>query len=75
MKINSIQYLRAIAATLVVYVHSLNFIGNGNSNQANFYFLKNFGAIGVDLFFVISGFIITYVSDNFNGFKDFKTFF
>jgi peptidoglycan/LPS O-acetylase OafA/YrhL len=74
MKINSIQYLRAIAAILVVYAHSLNFIGNGNSIQANFYYLKNFGAIGVDIFFVISGFIITYVSYNLNGLNDFIVF-
>jgi peptidoglycan/LPS O-acetylase OafA/YrhL len=31
MKINSIQYLRAIAAILVVYAHSLNFMGGGDS--------------------------------------------
>lgn len=69
-KINSIQYLRAIAAILVVYAHCLNFVGSGNSYQASFYRLKSFGAIGVDIFFVISGFIIAYVSTKLSGPKD-----
>lgn len=70
IKINSIQYLRAIASILVVYDHCVNFVGKGNSYQASFYFLKTFGAIGVDIFFVISGFIISYTSININGYKD-----
>ncbi|MGY3213772.1 acyltransferase family protein [Mucilaginibacter sp. HD30] len=69
-KINSIQYLRAIAAILVVYHHCLKFIGHGSSSQTSFYYLKQFGAIGVDIFFVISGFIIAYVSMHLNGVDD-----
>lgn len=50
MKIHSIQYLRGIAALLVVYIH-----------MTMFFFKTNFcGSIGVDLFFCISGFIITH---------------
>jgi exopolysaccharide production protein ExoZ len=65
MKLNSIQYLRAIASILVVYCHAIDIqVYFGISRQQNFYYLQNFGAIGVDLFFVISGFIITYVSRN-----------
>lgn len=68
MKLNSIQFLRAVAALLVVYEHSMDFqISFGTSSQQNFYNLDNFGCIGVDLFFVISGFIITYVANNYNG--------
>ena len=46
-KIESLQLLRFIAAMLIVSVH-LNF---------------EFGHIGVDIFFVLSGFIIAYVTD------------
>jgi len=34
----------------------------GVSHQQNFYYLQNIGAIGVDIFFVISGFIIAYIT-------------
>ena len=54
--IKSIQALRAIAVILVVYFHS--FTWHANSIQSHFYNLSNWGAIGVDLFFVISGFIM-----------------
>lgn len=68
MKLNSIQFLRAVAALLVVYVHSIDLqMGFGISKQQNFFHLQNFGAIGVDLFFVISGFIITYVANKYTG--------
>jgi exopolysaccharide production protein ExoZ len=46
-ELHSIQALRAIAATSVILVH-IPFIGKG--------------AFGVDIFFVISGFIICYIS-------------
>ena len=49
-KIISIQLLRAIACLLVLQLHLIPFIPFTNQ-----YF---FGAIGVDLFFVISGYII-----------------
>ena len=60
--IYSIQYLRAFAVILVCYCHVLGHLGN--SYQANFYYLSNFGAIGVDIFFVISGFIISIICKN-----------
>ncbi|HCR1927425.1 hypothetical protein AF35_00289 [Enterobacter roggenkampii CHS 79] len=57
-QVRSIQYLRGIAAILVVGFH---FRGNLN----DIYPIKNFGdlmfisgSFGVDLFFMISGFII-----------------
>jgi peptidoglycan/LPS O-acetylase OafA/YrhL len=68
MKLNSIQFLRAVAALLVVYEHSMDVANQyGSSWQQKFYHLDNFGCIGVDLFFVISGFIITYVANKYNG--------
>lgn len=71
MRVNSIQFLRGIAALLVVYEHSMEVqIRYGSSLQQDFYFLDNFGCIGVDLFFVISGFIITYVANKYQGIDD-----
>lgn len=71
MRVNSIQFLRAVAALLVVYEHSMDVqIKFGTSWQQNFYHLNNFGCIGVDLFFVISGFIITYVANKHKGLDD-----
>ncbi|MEZ0540969.1 acyltransferase family protein [Fibrella arboris] len=62
-KIDSIQALRAIAVILVVYTHSIDYSADifGTSRQASFYYLANWGAIGLDLFFVISGFIMTRI--------------
>jgi exopolysaccharide production protein ExoZ len=68
MKIHSIQCLRAFAAILVVYHHSLNLeAAYGRSYQQSFYHLHNFAAIGVDVFFVISGFIISYIGSEMMG--------
>jgi exopolysaccharide production protein ExoZ len=49
----SIQLLRAIAALSVVYVHC--------THKEGYYNLPSFGHFGVDIFFVISGFIIAYM--------------
>ncbi|WP_343551199.1 acyltransferase [Pantoea sp.] len=52
MKLLSIHYLRGIAALLVVVAHN-SFLLSGE-------WVKNIpGALGVDIFFIISGFIIT----------------
>jgi peptidoglycan/LPS O-acetylase OafA/YrhL len=50
--IKSIQLLRAIAALSVVYVHCTT--GGG-------YKFPSTGSFGVDIFFIISGFIIAYM--------------
>src|ERR1700722_8838911 len=49
--IRPIQYLRAVAALMVVWLHAL-YIIPGAAAQLN---VPNFGGAGVDLFFVISG--------------------
>ena len=63
-RLNGIQLLRAIAVLLVVHCHILDRqAGLGGSLQQSFFYLQNFGAAGVDIFFVISGFIITIVAN------------
>jgi len=75
MKLNAIQCLRALAVVLVVYVHSIDLqMTFSKSIQQDLFYLQNFGAIGVDLFFVISGFIITYIANEYRGWKDAKHF-
>lgn len=58
-ELNQIQWLRAIAAILVVITH---FTGKAYSVKLLDYEFSS-GAIGVDIFFIISGFIMMYVSD------------
>jgi exopolysaccharide production protein ExoZ len=76
-KLLSVQMLRGLAASLVVYAHAIDYQVNlniGTSMQQGFYFLANFGAVGVDIFFVISGFIISLSARRFvrpDGVRDF----
>jgi exopolysaccharide production protein ExoZ len=53
----SIQYLRAIAALSVLVTHTLQW----PLPEMNMYFLKT-GRLGVEIFFIISGFIITTIA-------------
>jgi len=55
----SIQAIRGIAAALVVFAHA-QIIPSYIQKIIG----KNFGAFGVDIFFVISGFIMVYISKN-----------
>ncbi|WP_058962030.1 acyltransferase family protein [Type-E symbiont of Plautia stali] len=59
-KIVSIHYLRGIAALLVVAYHNKTSGYEASGNQDIFEYLFKGGAFGVDLFFIISGFIIAY---------------
>ncbi|WP_423739956.1 acyltransferase family protein [Delftia acidovorans] len=53
----SIQTLRAIAAWIVVAHHYVQ--AHGFSQKTPYFaFLSNYGAIGVDIFFIISGFVV-----------------
>ncbi len=56
MRLHALQYLRAVAALAVVYSHAVI--------QVDSYFprLPEFGSFGVDIFFVISGFIMVYIA-------------
>lgn len=61
---NGLDELRAIAALLVVF-HHIEMHNHINSFRTNFkfieYFVGNVGKNGVFLFFVLSGFLITYL--------------
>jgi exopolysaccharide production protein ExoZ len=65
-RINSLQMLRAIAVMLIIFIHLTNFIliprFAAYSAFWSFFALSKWPAIGVDLFFVISGFIMTVVT-------------
>ena len=69
-----IQLLRGIASLLVVLLHC-----TANSSEVlHQFFLGNFfsfGGAGVDIFFVLSGFIITYTNFKFIGKPDYFSFF
>ena len=78
--IQGIQYLRAIAIILVLVVHSYNFILSKlqytmeYSNFEFYTYIKQFvsiGDIGVDIFFIVSGFIILYITKNSQDIKSF----
>ena len=56
MRLHALQYLRAIAALVVVYAHACIQVPAYNAQ------LVEFGSFGVDIFFVISGFIMLYIS-------------
>lgn len=55
----SIQYARALAATLVVVGHALSIMPGTTITDA-----ENFGGIGVDIFFVVSGFVMWVTTEN-----------
>ena len=57
--IDGIQYLRTVAALMVVMFHSRLTVYGSDSWPA-------FGHSGVDIFFVISGFIMAYATKNIN---------
>ena len=55
----TIQYLRAVAAALIVFQHAMGI-------PAFIYYTAHFGTVGVDLFFMISGFIMWTTSQGQN---------
>ena len=60
-----LQILRAVAAVVVVWAHGIDIslIGDREKPLLAYGNLENFGAFGVDLFFVLSGYIITVSSE------------
>jgi exopolysaccharide production protein ExoZ len=76
-RLDSIQVLRAVAALLVAVSHIQKEIGtNLNNTGLDWAKLYISGQFGVDIFFVISGFIMVYVTKNEpSGFKPARDFF
>lgn len=68
---DSVQSLRGIAAALVVLYHAQGNVllrySDHYSLLNSFYALRDFGGLGVDIFFVISGFIMVHTSRNYFG--------
>ncbi|WP_333849715.1 acyltransferase family protein [Leclercia sp.] len=64
-KINSIHYLRGTAAVLVVLYHLRGTLNDVYSQKDLGDLLFSFGAFGVDLFFIISGFIICFATNKY----------
>ena len=62
MTIYNIQVLRAFAAVSIVIVHTLLGIHSYEFQSFNKFNLDDFG---VDIFFVISGFIMVFIQDNY----------
>ena len=62
--ISNIQILRAIAAILVVAFHTVLAAKSYNLPTEFFYKVDIWGAAGVDIFFIISGFIMVYIQIN-----------
>ena len=60
----NIQYLRAFAAINVVFLHVLIGAESYSRNTEYLSFFGNWGASGVDIFFVISGFVMIYTQIN-----------
>ncbi len=68
-KLDWVQGLRGIAVLLVVLTHGRFFLrGTPNEGLADVLFLP--GAMGVDLFFLISGFIMVYTTRRASGARD-----
>ncbi|MCI1151988.1 acyltransferase family protein [Stenotrophomonas maltophilia] len=64
-KLQNLQLMRAIAAVLVVWAHAIDVVGKRQQDafQIAWGALENFGAVGVDVFFVISGFIVSLTAE------------
>jgi peptidoglycan/LPS O-acetylase OafA/YrhL len=72
-KLEGLQVLRAVAALLVVWCHlKSNLVASPASNLPDNWLSTEVGAIGVDIFFVISGFVIALTAEKLG--NDWRTF-
>lgn len=61
--VKSIHYLRGVAALMVVFFHFRYYLNDTYAQKDLGDMLFSNGAFGVDLFFIISGFIICYATE------------
>ena len=61
--LNNLQILRAFAALNVVLFHIIAISQQQGFGSPSLEFLRDWGANGVDIFFVLSGFIMVYISE------------
>jgi len=68
----NVQILRGVAALLVVLTHAIDasLQTSGEWAITRFGYFENFGAFGVDLFFVISGFVMAVSMFGKNGWAE-----
>ncbi|WP_415325241.1 acyltransferase family protein [Chryseobacterium sp. MMS23-Vi53] len=71
MKLNNLQILRGISALLVCCYHFREYINFENLKLGNILFIN--GSIGVQIFFVISGFIMAFTTKNLDVSKNIST--
>ncbi|GEP92404.1 Peptidoglycan/LPS O-acetylase OafA/YrhL, contains acyltransferase and SGNH-hydrolase domains [Chitinophaga terrae (ex Kim and Jung 2007)] len=70
-KLNSIQFLRAFAILLLIYAGAIQLASTfAKSQQQQFFHLRYFGFMGLDLFMVIAGFMTGYSFYYYSGKKD-----
>lgn len=63
---HSLQILRGIAAWMVVYHHVMQFYFSFHADSAIGHFFAKYGNFGVDIFFVLSGFVMYFSARNKN---------
>lgn len=68
LKLDQLTSLRFFAAIMIVFHHSYGLFGLENSGNVNL-------GQGVSFFFVLSGFILTYVYSNLSGYSNIKHFY
>lgn len=61
-KLDTLQILRGVAATLVLVSHAMREVAPIVNEQAAGFAFQKGGQFGVDIFFIISGFIMAYVT-------------
>jgi len=67
MMLNSLQILRALAAWAVVLTHIQQSYYMGKDGNSFWIFFGKYGDFGVDVFFILSGFVMALVAKNYNG--------